>query len=134
MQRAMPTNVGTWLGSFAQGWKDSTKMLDGAKLGSVGGKYANSKGKKRTVRRKGQAIGGVGRSRICENVLPWLTLSSFQRAQFNRSALRIGVLDQNPLGSAAGFGINGLQLDRAETANLLGFATVQSNPMQLGRA
>lgn len=33
MQRAMPTTVGTWLGSFAQGWRDSTKMLDGALLG-----------------------------------------------------------------------------------------------------
>ncbi|CAK8987041.1 unnamed protein product [Durusdinium trenchii] len=74
MQRAMPTTVGTWLGSFAQGWRDSTKMLDGA----------------------------------------------------------IGVLDQNPLGSAAGFGINGLALDRAETAKLLGFQTVQSNPMYCG--
>lgn len=30
MQRAMPTSVGTWLGSFAQGWKDAAKVLDGA--------------------------------------------------------------------------------------------------------
>lgn len=74
MQRAMPTSVGTWLGSFAQGWKDAAKVLDGA----------------------------------------------------------ISVLDQNPLGSAAGFGINGLALDRAETTKLMGFATVQSNPMYCG--
>eukprot|EP00435_Cladocopium_sp_Y103_P038213 s1479_g10.t1 len=73
MQRAMPTSVGTWLGSFAQGWKDAAKVLDGA----------------------------------------------------------ISVLDQNPLGSAAGFGINGLALDREETAKLMGFAAVQSNPMSV---
>jgi argininosuccinate lyase len=42
---------------------------------------------------------------------------------------RISVLDQNPLGSAAGFGINGLALDREETAKLMGFGAVQSNPM-----
>mmetsp|Transcript_137356 Transcript_137356/g.342546 ORF Transcript_137356/g.342546 Transcript_137356/m.342546 type:complete len:417 (+) Transcript_137356:126-1376(+) len=42
------------------------------------------------------------------------------------------VLDQNPLGSAAGFGINGLQLDRAETAKLMGFDRVQENPMYCG--
>lgn len=74
MQRAMPTSVGTWLGSFAQGWKDAAKVLDGA----------------------------------------------------------ISVLDQNPLGSAAGFGINGLALDREETAKLMGFGAVQSNPMYCG--
>ena len=46
--------------------------------------------------------------------------------------LRMAVLDQNPLGSAAGFGINGLQLDRGETAKLMGFAGVQHNPMRPG--
>lgn len=74
MQRAMPTNVGTWLGSFASGWTDSAHVLDGA----------------------------------------------------------IRVLDQNPLGSAAGFGINGLQLDRDETSKLMGLARTQSNPMYCG--
>mmetsp|Transcript_2877 Transcript_2877/g.6886 ORF Transcript_2877/g.6886 Transcript_2877/m.6886 type:complete len:414 (+) Transcript_2877:33-1274(+) len=74
MQRAMPTTVGTWLGSFAAGWKDSARFLEGA----------------------------------------------------------IGVLDQNPLGSAAGFGINGLQLDREETSKLMGFARTQTNPMYCG--
>jgi len=74
MQRAMPTTVGTWLDSFAQGWKDATNVLEGA----------------------------------------------------------INVLDQNPLGSAAGFGINGLALDREETAKVMGFAKVQSNPMYCG--
>merc|ERR1712217_128621 len=42
------------------------------------------------------------------------------------------VLDQNPLGSAAGFGINGLKLDRASTAKHMGFAKVQENPMYCG--
>merc|ERR1712066_461089 len=44
----------------------------------------------------------------------------------------ITVLDQNPLGSAAGFGINGLKLDRASTAKHMGFAKVQENPMYCG--
>merc|ERR1712241_1278469 len=42
------------------------------------------------------------------------------------------LLDQNPLGSAAGFGINGLKLDRAATASIMGFARVQENPMYCG--
>ena len=71
MQRAMPTTVTTWLGSFASGFADAAKLLAGAE----------------------------------------------------------GVLDQNPLGSAAGFGINGLVLDRAETAERMGFAKVQENVM-----
>jgi len=44
----------------------------------------------------------------------------------------VRTLDQNPLGSAAGFGINGLELDRAETAKRMGFARVQENPMYCG--
>ncbi|CAE7525043.1 argH [Symbiodinium natans] len=51
-------------------------------------------------------------------------------AQFLDGAIR--VLDQNPLGSAAGFGINGLQLDRDETSKLMGFARTQTNPMYCG--
>merc|ERR1719382_1853670 len=74
MQRAMPTNVGMWLGAFGCGWRDSAHMLSAA----------------------------------------------------------ISVLDQNPLGSAAGFGINGLKLDRAATAKEMGFAKVQENPMYCG--
>jgi len=42
------------------------------------------------------------------------------------------VLDQNPLGSAAGFGINGLDLDRAFSAEKMGFSRVQENPMYCG--
>merc|ERR1719507_2438279 len=74
MQRAMPTNVGMWLGAFGCGWRDSVHTLDAA----------------------------------------------------------IAVLDQNPLGSAAGFGINGLKLDRQATAQHMGFAKVQENPMYCG--
>merc|ERR1712151_23738 len=44
----------------------------------------------------------------------------------------IAILDQNPLGSAAGFGINGLKLDREATAKHMGFAKVQENPMYCG--
>jgi len=44
----------------------------------------------------------------------------------------ISVLDQNPLGSAAGFGINGLKLDRNETSKEMGFARTQENPMYCG--
>lgn len=74
MQRAMPTTVGTWLGSYASGWEDSVHLLKAA----------------------------------------------------------LTVLDQNPLGSAAGFGINGLKLDRDETSKLMGFARTQENPMYCG--
>mmetsp|Transcript_61912 Transcript_61912/g.110060 ORF Transcript_61912/g.110060 Transcript_61912/m.110060 type:complete len:417 (+) Transcript_61912:72-1322(+) len=74
MQRAMPTTVGKWLTSFASGWQDSEKLLEGA----------------------------------------------------------LAVLNQNPLGSAAGFGINNLKLDRDETTKLMGFARTQSSEMYCG--
>jgi len=74
MQRAMPTTVGTWLDSFACGWLDAAKLLDGA----------------------------------------------------------FSMLDQNPLGSAAGFGINHLELDREVTTKAMGFAKVQENVMYCG--
>merc|ERR550514_218857 len=44
----------------------------------------------------------------------------------------LAVLDQNPLGSAAGFGINGLNLDRNATSADMGFARTQENPMYCG--
>mmetsp|Transcript_100351 Transcript_100351/g.279515 ORF Transcript_100351/g.279515 Transcript_100351/m.279515 type:complete len:414 (+) Transcript_100351:251-1492(+) len=44
----------------------------------------------------------------------------------------IAVLDQNPLGSAAGFGINGLKLNRDDTTKRMGFARTQDNPMYCG--
>jgi len=74
MQRAMPTTVGTWLGAYACGLRDSLHLLSGA----------------------------------------------------------LAVLDQNPLGSAAGFGINGLKLDRQATSRTMGFAKTQENPMYCG--
>ena len=39
------------------------------------------------------------------------------------------IIDQNPLGSAAGFGENILGINREYTAKKLGFAKVQKNPM-----
>jgi argininosuccinate lyase len=38
-------------------------------------------------------------------------------------------VDQNPLGSAAGFGINHLNLDKQETTDLLNLSRVQTNPL-----
>lgn len=42
------------------------------------------------------------------------------------------VIDQNPLGSASGFGIGNLKLDRDFTTTKLGFAKIQENPMYCG--
>lgn len=39
------------------------------------------------------------------------------------------LIDQSPLGTAAGYGVPGLELDRRLTAKLMGFAKVQDNPM-----
>ncbi len=47
-----------------------------------------------------------------------------------KSTLRI--IDQNPLGSASGFGIRNLKLKRSVTTNYLGFAKTQQNPMYCG--
>ncbi|KAL6067755.1 Argininosuccinate lyase [Balamuthia mandrillaris] len=47
-----------------------------------------------------------------------------------RSTLTL--IDQNPLGSAAGFGIRHLPLDRAMTAREMGFERVQENVMYCG--
>eukprot|EP00928_Gymnodinium_smaydae_P061471 TRINITY_DN45534_c0_g1_i1.p1 TRINITY_DN45534_c0_g1~~TRINITY_DN45534_c0_g1_i1.p1 ORF type:complete len:439 (+),score=102.30 TRINITY_DN45534_c0_g1_i1:67-1317(+) len=44
----------------------------------------------------------------------------------------IAVLNQNPLGSAAGFGINGLTLNRDATTKSLNFSRTQENPMYCG--
>ncbi|HEX5744519.1 MAG TPA: argininosuccinate lyase [Candidatus Saccharimonadales bacterium] len=72
-QKAMPTTVAAWLGSFAAGFDDLHTMLN--------------------------------------------------------AALRL--VDQNPLGSAAGFGVD-LPVDRDMTAKELGFGKVQDNPMYCG--
>src|SRR3989344_9327537 len=70
MQRAMPSSVGMWLGSYASGLEDDLILIDAAKK----------------------------------------------------------VIDQNPLGSAAGYGESILGLDRKFTTKELNFARVQENP------
>lgn len=72
-QKAMPTTVATWLGSFGSAFADSHTILDAT-----------------------------------------LTL-----------------IDQNPLGSAAGFGVS-LPIDRDFTTESLKFQKTQSNPMYCG--
>jgi argininosuccinate lyase len=72
-QKAMPTTVGAWLGSFADGFGDMGMVLDAA----------------------------------------------------------LELMDRNPLGSAAGFGVD-LPVDRQMTAGELGFGRVQDNPMYCG--
>ncbi len=72
-QKAMPTTVGVWLGSFADAFADMQQLA--------------------------------------------LATSA--------------VIDQNPLGSAAGFGVS-LPIDRAITTSQLGFAKTQQNPMYCG--
>jgi argininosuccinate lyase len=72
-QKAMPTTVGAWLGSFGDALHDQAQYLT--------------------------------------TIVP--------------------VIDQNPLGSAAGFGVS-LPLDRAVTTRELGFAKTQQNPMYCG--
>jgi argininosuccinate lyase len=42
------------------------------------------------------------------------------------------LVDQNPLGSAAGFGVIGLKLDREYTTDKLGFSKTQQNPIYCG--
>ncbi len=72
-QKAMPTNVAMWLGSFADAFTDQTNLITATRH----------------------------------------------------------IIDQNPLGSAAGFG-NTLPLDREKTTTLLGFRATQTNPMYCG--
>ena len=71
MQRAMPSSVGMWLGSYCDSLKDDLICLDAV----------------------------------------------------------MKIIDQNPLGSAAGYGENTLGLNRGFTAKELGFGKVQANPM-----
>ena len=74
MQPAMPTKVGTWLGSFADAYTDAVEIA-----------------------------------------------KPLQK-----------LLDQNPLGSGAGFGIPKLALKPSITTKLLGFNKTQVNPMYAG--
>lgn len=77
MQRAMPTTIGMWLGSYKDAASDTLSLL-----------------------------------------------SSVQK-----------LIDQSPLGSAAGFGVPILKIDRKFTAKEMGFSKVMENPMycQLSR-
>eukprot|EP00386_Alphamonas_edax_P001908 GDKI01005767.1.p1 GENE.GDKI01005767.1~~GDKI01005767.1.p1 ORF type:complete len:411 (-),score=123.10 GDKI01005767.1:250-1482(-) len=74
MQKAMPTTVGRWFGSYADALADTVWVLEA-------------------------------------------TLKQ---------------IDQNPLGSAAGFGISNLQLNRDMTTQLMGLARTQENPLYCG--
>jgi argininosuccinate lyase len=59
-------------------------------------------------------------------------LSSFSEALSDDFILLIAVqkiVDQNPLGSGAGFGTSVIPVDRAFTTKLLGFAKIQQNPI-----
>lgn len=73
-QKAMPTSVNVWLGSYADAWQDCLINLE-----------ATNK-----------------------------------------------LLDQNPLGSASGFGISNFDNDRELTTKELGFAKIQENPQYVG--
>ena len=77
MQKAMPTTIAMWLGSFIDSNKDNLILLDNVK----------------------------------------------------------NLLDKSPLGSAAGFGVPVLKIDKKFTAKEMGFSSVQENPMhcQLSR-
>ena len=77
MQKAMPTDIKTWLGSFVSSIKDNLKLLDAA----------------------------------------------------------YSIIDQSPLGSAAGFGVPSIKIDKKMTASLMGFSNTINNPMyaQLSR-
>jgi len=74
MQKAMPTTVGVWLGSFCDALRDADRV----------------------------------------------TTST------------TGLVNQNPLGSAAGYGINHLVLDRQKTTELMQFERPQENVMYCG--
>lgn len=74
MQKAMPTTLGVWLGSFADGFSDSQPIISAvAKL-----------------------------------------------------------IDQNPLGSASGFGIANFPIPKSVTTQKLNFSKTQQNPMYCG--
>merc|ERR1711988_1369026 len=74
MQKAMPTTVGVWLGSFCDALRDADRVTSST----------------------------------------------------------TGLVNQNPLGSAAGYGINHLVLDRQKTTELMQFDRLQENVMYCG--
>jgi argininosuccinate lyase len=65
----------------------------------------------------------------------WVWLDSFaasMRDMLPFLKTTIHLIDQNPLGSASGFGIQNFELDRTYTTKQLGFHHVQENPMYCG--
>ena len=77
MQKAMPADIKTWLGSFVSSIDDNLKLLDAT----------------------------------------------------------YSIIDKSPLGSAAGFGVPCIKIDKKMTASLMGFSKAMDNPMyaQLSR-
>lgn len=71
MQKAMPTNIETWLGAYLDSSKDNLELLEEA----------------------------------------------------------YEIIDQSPLGSAAGFGVPVFKIDREMTAKEMGFEKIQKNPI-----
>ena len=71
MQKAMPTNIETWLGSYKESMKDNLKIISSI----------------------------------------------------------LDLIDQNPLGSAAGFGVPIFEINKEKTAKELNFSKVMKNPM-----
>jgi len=74
MQKAMPTTAGVWLGAYKDGFEDTSKLINGARI----------------------------------------------------------YIDQNPLGSASGFGISNFAMNRNITTKELNFAKTQENFMYCG--
>lgn len=66
-------------------------------------------------------------------VAAWLTLfaDAIADARISLAAART-ITDQNPLGSASGFGIRTFPLKRSITTKLLGFKKTQENPLYCG--
>lgn len=63
----------------------------------------------------------------------WLDSFSAGLKDFNELLLAtIKMIDQNPLGSASGFGISNYPLSRELTTKEMGFAKMQDNPMYCG--
>ncbi|MBL6989859.1 MAG: argininosuccinate lyase [Bacteriovoracaceae bacterium] len=70
------------------------------------------------------------------DIATWLTcfIDSFEDNKLLINSV-LEVVDQSPLGTAAGFGVPVLEIDRQMTADLMGFKKVQNNPIyaQLSR-
>lgn len=89
----------------------------------------------KTIKRAGaQKMPGYTHTQKAMPTTVAMWLESYQTAFVDQLALlkaTLALIDQNPLGSAAGFGSD-LALDREMTTHELGFARVQENPMYCG--